>query len=139
MKTQPRLAIRVAAVALALSAYGIAVGTSAGTPVAYASSMPARHGPGDTRFADLRELAQVKRDVAWAAVQRGRARPAPVDTRFADLRELAQVKRDVAWAAVERAWARQAPTDASRFADLRELAQVKRDVAWAAVERAWGR
>ncbi len=105
MKTQPRLAIRVASVALALSACSIAAGTSAGTPVAYASSMSARHGPGYMGLADLRELAQVKRDVAWGVVKRARARQAPVDnSRFADLRELAQVKRDVAWGAVERAW-----------------------------------
>ena len=104
MKTQPRLAIRVAAAALALSACGIAAGTSGGTPVAYASVVSARHAPDDTRFADLRALAQVKRDAAWAAVERAWARPAQVDaSRFAELRALAQVKRDVAWAALERA------------------------------------
>jgi len=51
MKTQPRLAIRVAAEALALSACGIATGTSSGTPVAYASVVSARHAPGDTTLA----------------------------------------------------------------------------------------
>jgi hypothetical protein len=105
MRTQPRLATRVAAAALALSACGIAAGTSSGTPVAHASVVSARHAPGDTRFADLRQLGQMKRDAAWAAVERARARQAEADTsRFADLRELGQVKRDVAWAAVERAW-----------------------------------
>ena len=106
MKTQPRLAIRVAAAALVLSACGIAVGTSGKTPVAHASAVSARHAPVDnSRFADLRELAQAKRDVAWGALERGWARHAPVDnSRFADVRELAQMKRDVAWAAVERAW-----------------------------------
>jgi hypothetical protein len=105
MRTQPRLAIRVAAAALALSACGIATGISGGTPLAYASVVSARHVPSDTRFAELRALAQVKRDAAWAAVERAWARPAQVDaSRFVELRALAQVKRDAAWAAVERAW-----------------------------------
>jgi hypothetical protein len=104
MNTQPGLAIRVAAAAaLALSACGVAAGASAGTPAAQASVVSA-HAPGDNRFAELRALAQVKRDVAWAAVERAWARPAPGDAfRFADLRALAQVKRDAAWTAVERA------------------------------------
>jgi hypothetical protein len=105
MKTQPRLAIRVAAAALALSACGIAIGTSVGTPVAHASVVSARHAPGDNRFADLRALDQAKRAAAWAAVERAWAKPAPGDpSRFAELRALDQVKRDIAWAAVERAW-----------------------------------
>jgi hypothetical protein len=63
-----------------------------------------RHAPGDNRFTEMRLLAQVKRDVAWAAVERAWARQARMDaSRFADLRALAQVKRDVARAAVERA------------------------------------
>jgi hypothetical protein len=105
MRTQSRLAIRVAAAALALSACNIATGISGGTPLAHASVVSPRPVPGDTRFADLRALAQVKRDAAWAAVERAWAGPAGVDaSRFAELRELGQVKRDVAWAAVERAW-----------------------------------
>jgi hypothetical protein len=105
MNRQPRLAIKVAAAALALSACGITVDTPGGTPVARASVVSARHAPGDTRFADLRGLAQVKRNVAWGAIEPTQARPTPVDaSRFADLRGLAQVKRDVEWAAVERAW-----------------------------------
>jgi hypothetical protein len=105
MRTQPTLAIRVGAAALALSACGIATGISGGTSVAHAAVVSARPAPGDNRFAELRELDQVKRDVAWAAVERAWARQAQADaSRFADLRELAQVKRDVAQAAVERAW-----------------------------------
>jgi hypothetical protein len=41
-----------------------------GTPVAHASVASARHAPGDNRFAELRALDQVKRAVAWAAVER---------------------------------------------------------------------
>lgn len=108
MNTQRRLAIRVAAAALALSACGIATQISGGTPVAHASAVSVRHGRGDaSRFADLRELGQVKRHVAWAAVERAWARQAQVDaSRFAELRALAEVKRNVAWAAVERPWVR---------------------------------
>ena len=105
MDTQPRLAIRVVAAALALSACGIAAGTSGGTPVAHASVASARHAPGDNRFAELRAPDQVKRAVAWAAVERAWAKPVQGDTsQFAELRALDQVKRAVAWAAVERAW-----------------------------------
>jgi hypothetical protein len=105
MNTQPKLAIRVAAAALALSACGIAAGASGGTPMADAGVVSARHAPWDNRFAEMRLLAQVKRDAAWAAVERAWARQTPGDASgFADLRALPQVKRDAAWAAVERAW-----------------------------------
>jgi hypothetical protein len=77
MRTQPRVAIKVAAAALALSGCSIAVGTTGGTPVAQASVVPARHVPGDSRSADLRNLAQAKRDAGWAAVQRARAAASP--------------------------------------------------------------
>jgi hypothetical protein len=101
MKTQARVAIKVAAAALALSACGIVAGTSGGTPVAQASVVPARHAPGDGGFADLRNLAQAKRDAGWAAVQHARAAASPDN--FLDLRDLAQAKRDAGWAAVQRA------------------------------------
>lgn len=65
MRTQPNLAIKVAAAALALSACGGAVGISAGTAAAAPAVASARHAPGDTGFAELREIAQVKRDVVW--------------------------------------------------------------------------
>jgi hypothetical protein len=101
MKTQPNLAIRVAVAALALSACGVAVGISGGTSASAASVWSARHAPGDTGAADLREMAQVKRDVGRQAAERARAQ---MDTSwFADLKDMAQVKRDVAWRAVERA------------------------------------
>jgi predicted lipoprotein len=100
MKTQPKLAIRVAAAAVALSACGIA----AGTPMADAAVVSARHAPGDNRFTEMRVLAQVKRDAAWAAVERAWAQQARMDaSQFADLRDLDQVKRDTAWKAVEHA------------------------------------
>ena len=98
MNTQPKLAIRVAAAAMALSACGIA----AGTPMADAAVVS--HATGDTRFTEMRVLAQVKRDAAWAAVERAWAQQARMDaSRFTDLRDLGRVKRDTAWKAVEHA------------------------------------
>lgn len=107
MRMQVNLAIGVAVAALALSACGTDAGISAGTPVDQSSSVPARHAPGDTRSADLRIMAQVKRDAGWKAD--GRARAQTDASRFADLRELAQVKRDVAWSAGQRARAHAGP------------------------------
>jgi len=104
MKNQPKLAIRVAAATLALSACGIAAGASGGTSMADASVVSARQAPGDNRFAEMRLLDQVKRDVAWAAVERVWAQQARMDISwFTDLRDLGQVKRDTAWKAVEHA------------------------------------
>jgi hypothetical protein len=77
MKTQPKPAIRVAATALALSACGIAVGISGGASATDASLVSVRHAPGDTRFAELRDLAQVKQDIRWQAVEHDRARAGP--------------------------------------------------------------
>jgi hypothetical protein len=77
MKTQPRVAVKVAAAALALSCCGIVAGTSGGTSVARASAVPARHAAGNSGFADLSDLAQAKRDAGWAAVQRARAAASP--------------------------------------------------------------
>jgi hypothetical protein len=135
MRTQSKPAIRVAAAALALSACGIAVGICGGTPAAHASVVSARHAPGNSGFADLRDLAQVKRDAAGNAVKRARAQAQPSTSSFANLRDLAQVTRDAAGNAVERARAH--PQSGTRsFAGPRDLAQAKRDAGWAAVQRA---
>ena len=63
--------------------------------MAYASVASARHAPGDNRFAELRALDQVKRAVAWAAVERAWAKPVQGDTSPVphELRALDQVKR----------------------------------------------
>jgi hypothetical protein len=108
MRTQPKPAIRVAAAALALSACGIAAGIG-GMPVAHASVVLARHVPGNTGFADLRDRAQVKRDAAGNAAARARAQAQPGDSSFAGLSDLAQVKRDAGWAAFQRARAAASP------------------------------
>ena len=103
MRTQSKPTIKAAAAALALSACGIAVGISGGTPVARASPVSARHAPVNTGFADLRDLAQLKRDIAGSAVERARAQQAQTgSSSFADLRDLAQLKRDIAGKTVGR-------------------------------------
>jgi hypothetical protein len=91
VRIRPKLAAGAAAAVLALTASACAAESPSGTP---AISVPARHAPADTRFTDQRALAQVKRDVAWAAVQRARAgQPHPGTSRFTDQRALGQVKR----------------------------------------------
>ena len=67
MRTQPNLAIKVATAALALSACGGAAGISAGTAAAAPAVASARHAPAATGSAELREIAQVKRDVVGRA------------------------------------------------------------------------
>jgi hypothetical protein len=103
MRTQSKPAIRVAAAALALSACGIAVGITGGTPVAHASVVAAWPAPGNTGFADLRDLAQLKRDLAWKAMQHARAQAPTGTAPFADLSDLAQLKRAAMRKAVGRA------------------------------------
>ena len=77
MRTQRNLAIGVATAALALSACGVAVGISAGTSAGAPSVASARHAPSDTGSADLRVMAQVKRDVVGRAVERSRVHAGP--------------------------------------------------------------
>jgi hypothetical protein len=68
------------------------------------AAVSARHAAGDTRFAELLALAQVKRAVAWAEVERAwTGQPATGTSWFADQRALGQVKRQVSWKAVHRA------------------------------------
>jgi hypothetical protein len=102
MRMQPKQVLGATAAVLALTVSAGAAASPGGTT---AVSVSARHATADTRFTELLALAQVKRDVAWAAVERAWGWQAPGDaSRFAELRALGQVKRDVAWAAVERAW-----------------------------------
>jgi len=54
----------------------------------------------------MRELAQVKRDTAWKAVELAWARQPQMDNRFTEMRELAKVKRETSWKAAELAWGR---------------------------------
>jgi len=95
------IAAGAAAAALALTASACAAASPGGTS---AVSVPARHAPADTRFTEELTLAQVKRDVAWAAVQRARTgQPRPDTSPFTDQLALAQAKRQAAWRAVHPA------------------------------------
>jgi hypothetical protein len=61
----------------------------------------------DIRFADMRELAQVKRDVVRNAMAAAQARQPGMDnSRFIDQQDLAQVKRDVSRQAMQRSGGR---------------------------------
>ena len=107
MRTRPNLVAGVAAAALALTAGGAAAGTSGGTRASHATLVSVRHAPVDTRYQDMRVLAQVKRETAWAAVERAWAgQPQPGTSRFADLGDLAQVKRQTSWKAAAQAGGR---------------------------------
>jgi hypothetical protein len=82
MRMQPKQVTGVAAVVLALTVSTRAAASPAGTA---AVSVSARHAPADTRFTELLALAQVKRDVAWAAVERAWAgQPETGIARFTD-------------------------------------------------------
>jgi hypothetical protein len=107
MRIRLNLVAGAAAAALALTACGSAAGTSGGTQKDHAASVSARHAQTDTGFTDLRDLARVKRDTAWKAVDPGAARQPQLDTsgsaESADLRDLARLKREASWRAAEHA------------------------------------
>ena len=67
MRMQPKLAAGVAAAVLALAA---SAGAAASPSETDAVPAAARHAPADNRFTELLALSQVKRAVAWAAVER---------------------------------------------------------------------
>jgi hypothetical protein len=97
MRTRPSLVAGAGAAALALTACGIAAGTSAGTPGGQAASVAARQ-PTGIGVTDLKDLAQVKRDAGRNAVDPAGARQPQTDTAgLADLRDLAKLKRDIVW------------------------------------------
>ena len=101
MRMRAKLAAGVAAAVLALAASAGAAASTGGTA---AVSVRARHAPVDNRFTELLALAEVKRDVAWAAMQRAWAGQSQTGTfRFTDQRALGQVKRQASWKAVHPA------------------------------------
>lgn len=107
MRMRPNLVAGVTAAALALAACGVAADTSGRTHRDHAAPVSARHAPADTSFAELKDLAQLKRVTAWKAADAAGARQPQMDTSgFADLRDLAQAKRDASWKAAEHAWGR---------------------------------
>ena len=91
MRTRRNLVTGIAAAALALTAGGIAAGSSGGTPTA----VSAGHASASTWVTGQGDLAQAKRHIVWmggdpAPAQRPQADPSPVT----DQQDLAQVKRD---------------------------------------------
>lgn len=101
MRMRAKLAAGIAAAVLALTASAGAAASPGGT---VAVPVAARHAPTDTRFTELLALNQVKRDVAWAAVQRAWAgQPRTATSRLTDQQALGQAKRQTSWKAVYRA------------------------------------
>jgi hypothetical protein len=99
MSTRRNLATGIAT-ALALTACGIAVGTSGGTPAA----VSAGYAPASTSVNPQVDLAQVKRHIVWmgrdlASAQRPQADPSGAT----DQRDLAKVKRDAVLHALQQA------------------------------------
>jgi hypothetical protein len=72
MKMRPRLVTGVAAVAVAVTACGLAAGSAGGTPGHHASSVSARQAPTDNTFTAISDLAQAKRNLARNAAERAR-------------------------------------------------------------------
>jgi hypothetical protein len=96
MRTSPNLLSGIAAAALAVTVYGIAAGTSGAMPGSYAASGSARHAQADSASADMRQLAQLKRDIVGKGAEHaGAAQPRIDASILTDLKQLAQVKRDI--------------------------------------------
>ena len=95
MRTQRNMVTGIAAAALALTACGIAAGSSGGTPARHAA-VSAGHAPASTWVTQQGDLAQVKRHIVWTGGDPGRAqRPHADPSRVTGQRDLAKVKRDV--------------------------------------------
>jgi hypothetical protein len=104
MRTRRNMVTGIAAAVLALSACGIAAGTGGGAPGTHAAAPRAGHAVTDTRFADMRELARVKRDVIRDAGQGARVHQPRMDNpRSTDQGDLARVKT---WQANQRSGGR---------------------------------
>ena len=92
MRTRRNLVAGMAAAALALTACGIAAGSSGGTPAA----VSAEQAPAGTWVTGQGDLAQAKRHIVWTGGDPAQAQRPQADPSWAtDLRDLAEVKRDV--------------------------------------------
>jgi hypothetical protein len=95
MRTRRNLVTGVAAAALALTACGIAAGSSGGTPAGHAA-VSAGHAPDSTWVTQQEDIAQAKRHIVWMGGDPGQAqRPYADPSWVTDQRDLAEVKRDV--------------------------------------------
>jgi hypothetical protein len=104
MRTSPNLLRGVAAAALLVTVYGIAAGTSGAMPGSPGVSGSARHAQADPASADMRQLAQLKRDIVGKGAEHAGATQPRIDTFIlTDLKQLAQVKRDIVRETARRA------------------------------------
>jgi len=95
MRTRRNIVTGIAAAALALTACGIAAGTSGGTPARHAA-VSAGQAPASTSVTGQGDLAQAKRHIVWMGGDPGQAQRPQADPSWAtDQRGLAKVKRDV--------------------------------------------
>jgi len=95
MRTQRNILTGIAAAALAVTACGIAAGTSGGTPARHAA-VPAGQAPAGASVTGQGDLAQAKRHIKWTTGDpAGAQRPQADPSRATDQRDLAKVKRDV--------------------------------------------
>jgi len=93
----------MAAAALVLTACGIAVGSSGGTPARHAAGS-AGQAPAGTSITGQGDLAQVKRHIKWTTGDpAGGQRPQADRSWATDQQDLAKVKRDVVLHAGHRA------------------------------------
>jgi len=99
MRTRRNLVTGIAAAALALTACGIAAGSSGGTPAA----VSAGHAPASTWVTQQGDLAQVKRHIAWGGDPAQAQRPQADPSRVTGQQDLAKVKRDVVLQAGQQA------------------------------------
>jgi hypothetical protein len=96
MRTRRNMVTGIAAAALALTACGIAAGTSGGTPAGHRAAVSAGQAPAGAPVTGQGDLAQAKPRITWtggdpAGAQRPQADPSWVT----DQRDLAKLKRDV--------------------------------------------
>jgi hypothetical protein len=95
MRTRRNLVTGIAAAALALTACGMAVGCSGGTPDGHAAAVSAGYPPASTWVTEQGDIAQVKQHIVWGGdsgpMQRSQAAPSWVT----DQQDLAKVKRNV--------------------------------------------
>jgi hypothetical protein len=93
----------IAAAALALTACGIAAGSSGGTPAGHAAAVSAGQAPAGTWVTERGDIAWVKRHIVWGGdpgpAQRSQAGPSGVTNQ----QDLAKVKRDVVLHAGQKA------------------------------------
>ena len=95
MRTRRNMVTGIAAAALALTACGIAVGSSGGTPAGHAA-VSAGHAPASTWVTEQGDIARVKRHIVWMGADPAQAKRTQADpSRVTGQRDLAKVKRDV--------------------------------------------